>query len=268
MQLDDSAAVLKVAAYFVSHHHSNLEFIPPSQHERRPDIKIRSSEIEIFLEIKLLTDTSKWGSIQDSLRGIPSGLLVNIQVDFELYPQHVERIINDSRNALRNRNPNTLPPSIDLEYATITFLNSPDVPANSTQVAISSLDAWRIVGDQDYTDNTPEVTYSDIRRIFENRLDEAIPQLSSVEGCRVVVFDVEWAQYMRMGGHDLLVDAFRGTPTVGGREDDALFANSASSIDAVVTFVGEQPDEAVANPNGRHGRCLSLLGLNGLEASE
>lgn len=259
---------MKIAAYFVSSHHSDLGFIPPSQHERRPDIRIPSSERETFIETKLLSDTSKWGFIQDSLRGIPSGLLVDIQVNFELYEQQVARIITDSRNALLNRNPNTLPPQINLGYATIAFLNSPGLPANSTQVTISLLDALSVAGDEDFGVDSGELRYSDIRRIFESKLDEAIPQLSSVEGCRLVVFDVDAARLIRMGGPDVLADAFIGTPMLVGRRGDGLFANPAYSlIDAVITFVGDSPNEALANPAGQ-SRCLSLLGLDGLDASE
>jgi hypothetical protein len=259
---------LKVAAYFVSNHYSNLEFIPPSQRERRPDIKILNYETEIFIEVKLLSDTSKWGHIQDSLRSIPSGLLVVIRVNFGLYNQQVEQIITRSRDALLCRNANTLPSPINLGYATIDFRNSAGLPANSTQVMISPLDALSVVGDEVVERNSGELSYSDIRRIFESKLEEAIPQLSSVEGCQIVVFDVDAARLMSMGGPDVLADAFGGTPMLVGRREDGIFANREYSlVDAVVTFVGDAPSEVLANPTGQ-SRCLSLLGLNGLEAAE
>lgn len=75
-----------------------------------------------------------------------------------------------------------------------------------------------------------------------------------------------------MGNTELLEDAFLGTPKLqflpeGGvksfHASDGLFFDKAySSLDAAITFIGDTPNEAVANPNRKESpHCLSLLGF-------
>ena len=274
VRVDDFTAILKIAAFFVSNGHPDLEFVPASQNEPRPDIMIPSSEKEIFIEVKLLVDTLQWGSIQDSLRAIPSGILVEIKVDFELYNKQVEQIVAEATKTLKCE-PSTIPPQIDMGYATIIFRKIPGIPSTSTVVLISTVGAWKVVGDKDYKGESGEIRYSDIRRIFESRLAYASRQLSSVDGCRIVAFDLQ----RFFGDPKLLEDVFIGTPNVrfhfprGAdfyREADGLFNNSAySSVDAVVTFIGDSPNEALANPKATQGNdCFSRAGLNGFRPSE
>jgi hypothetical protein len=267
VRIDDLVAMLKIAAFFVSNGYQDLEFIPPSQRETKPDIKISKDQEEIYIEVKLLQDTSGWGHIQDSLRAIPSGLYVEVMVDFELYEKQTAYIVAEAQKALL-ASTNKVPAKIDLGYATISFSRLKGIPATSTLVAVSTLDVWSVVGDEDYRGEKDKIRYSDIRRIFAGRLEHAMEQLSSVQGYRVVAFDIG----RFMGDSDLLEDVFLGTPKVKflpGRgaqsfpASDGLFLDEAYfSLDAAITFIGDAPHEAIANPKmEKSPHCLSLLGF-------
>jgi hypothetical protein len=273
-RIDDFTSILKIGAFFVSNGYSSLEFIPSSRDEPRPDIKFSCASEDVFVEVKRLQDTAQWGPIQDSLRAIPSGISVEIEVDFDLYRQQVDKIIDEVSKALRCR-AGAIPSKIDLGYATIVFRGLPGIPSTSTAVMITTLDAWSIVGDKDYKGERGQIRYSDIRRIFESRLTDAVRQLSSVEGCRIVAFDLQRV----FGDPNLLMDAFIGTlkcrflMPAGAewyRVQDGLFHNSAySSVDGVVTFIGDEPHEALANPQAGNGeRCVSIAGLDKFPPSE
>lgn len=196
-------------------------------------------------------------------------------MDFELYNHNVDEIIAAAKKAILQRKDGTTPPSIDLGYASIAFINLPGVATSITTIMISQFDVSQIVGEKEYTGEKGQMRYSDLRNLFASRLDEAIQQLSSVKGCRVVAFDVE----RFMGIHDLLLDVFIGTPRVRFlrprgvewfREADGLFYNAAySSLNGAVTFIGDSPCEALANPSEKESqKCLSSLGLDGYKPEE
>jgi hypothetical protein len=77
----------------------------------------------------------------------------------------------------------------------------------------------------------------------------------------------------------LLEDAFIGTPKVqflmprGAnfyRAADGLFHNEQyRSVDVVVTFIGESPHEALANPSAMQGKhCLAIAALNEFQPTD
>jgi len=160
----------------------------------------------------------------------------------------------------------TPPLPIDLGFARITFEKSNVVSASQTAVTISLRDAVKVVGEEDYKGGPNEIRYSDLRRLISSRLDEALGQLSSKGGCRVVVFDVARFPSTPL----LLQDVFIGTLTgrfkrTGGavsyREKDRLFCDGLySAIDLVVAFAGNQPVESLVEPQSSCGkRCEELL---------
>jgi hypothetical protein len=240
--IDDFVSVLKVGAHYLSKGFA-LEFVPPGA-DKSPDIRIQKNWADVFVEVKRLVDDTKWVEIIEELQQIPSGYLVNMTVDFDLYQQQVKEIVERTRQALLTTGSAK---NFDVDdYANITLESSGAVPANATAVRISSR-VWSYVGD-DEREREPrapgEVTYGDLRQMFGSRLDKALEQLESVDGYRVVAFDIEHD----IGSKKTLENIFIGTlkfrfaPHRGGlwfREQDGLFWNDKySSVALALGFFG------------------------------
>jgi hypothetical protein len=209
--------MMKIAAYFVKTFHSKLEFLSQSKSKRTPDIRIKTKEGDTFIEVKHLIDNSHWDKIQDDLRSIPSGLWVDIEVDYELSPQEVKGIIEVTKNALRRTKSHGKPKVITHNSATIRIQTLSEVSPSSTLVVVSPRDLFHIVSEQEYRGEPGQITYRDLRDLFAPRMDKALAQLLSVNGFRAVIFDV--ARFVG-GFDDVLKDPFWGTPMVLGRDGE------------------------------------------------
>lgn len=264
-EIDDFVSILKVGHYFVSNG-ASLEFIPPVESEQRPDIKITKDSQQIFIEVKRLADTTRWREISQKLSSISSGLTVDISVDFDLYEHQITEIVDKISKALANRTSTQPPTDFSINnYANVRFANTGAATADPTVVIISERTGLTIVDDAEFKGGIGELRYSDLRIIFQSRLDKALSQLLSSNGCRVVAFDID----RFIGPARILGWIFLGTPMTNSKnrrdwsltnKGDGIFCDAKySKIDVVIAFFNGLP-ERIRNPVATNGvQCLKLL---------
>jgi len=246
-QLEDAIATLEVAEHY-RNKDCHIGLIPRQAGLKTPDICIDGSYGKIIIEVKRLSDDSRWQQFRQHVSEIESGYSIACEVSPVMYGPEILVLCNKIRERIEEaQNKCVQPQPMELMNATVRFYPVAGSGPTDTMM-LTTKDGFQIASKEAYRNISPPpntIFLEDMRDILKDLFSQALEQLNSRQGVQVIAIAVDRVEF---GVRDVMRDLVYGTRKfkflfprgiAGVRICDGLFFDPQfKSIEAMVAFKG------------------------------